>query len=408
LARGVASGIRASQLPVPLTIVRGEKAHLFDIDGNRYLDFALAYGPALLGHSPRPVLEAVRRQLDSGLGFGASHSLETELSEAVVRTVPSAESCVFSTTGSEAVLAALRIARSATGRSRVIKFQGHFHGWPDPLAIGTPGMNGAEPASAGQDPKASSGTIVCRWNDLVDLRAALNDDVAAIIMEPAACNGGAFEPRPGYLRKVKELARSNGSVLIFDEVITGYRLALGGAQERYGILPDLTVLGKALGGGLPISCVAGKSELMAEVASGRVSHLGTFNCHPVTAAAAAAALATYESEADTIYPSLEKTGRALAEILRREAADVGLPLIVNQIGAAGYALWSEQPVSSHSDLAAADSDDYRQFARALLDEGVNVIPRGLLYVSTEHGDAELEEAEVAIRRACRRVADRRS
>lgn len=260
LARGVASGIRANQRPVPLTIAGGQGAHLRDVDGNEYVDYALAYGPMLLGHSPAPVIEAVRTQLAAGISYGASHWLESELSEAICRTVPCADLCVFSNSGSEAVHAAVRIARAATGRSRVIKFLGHFHGWLDPLAIGNPGSQEATPATAGQDRLASSSVTVLPWNDIDALERALTDDVAAVIMEPVAVNGGCFAASAAYLEALRARTTQIGAVLIFDEVITGYRLALGGAQERLGIQPDLAVLGKALGSGFPISAVCGRAE----------------------------------------------------------------------------------------------------------------------------------------------------
>ncbi|MDQ3578965.1 MAG: aminotransferase class III-fold pyridoxal phosphate-dependent enzyme, partial [Actinomycetota bacterium] len=202
LARGVASAIRVTQRPLPLTFTEARGAWLRDLDGNEYVDYALAYGPMVLGHSPAPVLEAVAKQLSEAITYGASHRLESELSEAICRTVPSAELCVFSNSGSEAVHAAVRIARAATGRRRVIKFLGHFHGWLDPLAVGNPGSREADPATAGQDPQASSSISVLPWNDLAALRAALTDEVAAVIMEPVAVNGGCFVADPGYLEAV--------------------------------------------------------------------------------------------------------------------------------------------------------------------------------------------------------------
>ena len=316
LAGGVATAFRSAQQPVPVSFTTGRGSRLTDVDGNEYVDYALGFGPMLLGHSPEPVLEAVRRQLDRGLGFGASHELEAELAEAVCRTVPSAELCVFGSTGSEAVHSAIRIARAATGRNRVIKFLGHYHGWLDPVHVGVPGQTGKAPATGGQDPEASASVTVCRWNDVDALSDALADDVAAVIMEPAAINVGAFPPAPGYLERAKELTARAGAVLIFDEVITGYRLALGGAQQRYGVLPDLTVLGKALGAGFPISAVCGRRDVMAVVADRRVSHVGTFNANPVCASAAAAAIGVLERDADSLYPLLDELGARLAEDLR--------------------------------------------------------------------------------------------
>ncbi len=399
LPGGVSSAVRAPQLPVPIAMAGGRDGHLTDIDGNDYVDFGLAYGPMLLGHSPEVVLEAVRRQMTDGIGYGACHELEAELAEAICRTVPGADMCVLATTGSDAVLTALRIARAATGRNRVVKFLGHFHGWPDPLAVGAPGHGGRDPNTGGQDPKASEDVIVCPWNELERLDRLVDASVAAVIMEPVAVNGGCFQAAPGYLQAVQSLTRAAGAVLIFDEVITGYRIALGGAQEKFGVTADLTVLGKAMGGGLPISAVCGRADLMDVVARGTMAHMGTFNGSPLSVAAALAAITELERTRAEIYPRLEVLGGRLADGLRAAAAETGAPLVVNQLGAAAYAFWSAAPVDRYEKAAQANADRYRMFAAALLDEGVHVIPRGLLYVSTVHTDADLDAAAAAAMRA---------
>ncbi len=405
LPGGVTSAVRAPQLPVPIVFARGRGAHLTDIDGNDYVDLALAYGPMLLGHSPEVVLQAVKRQMRDGIGYGACHELEAELGEAICRTVPGAEMCVLATTGSDAVLSALRIARAATGRNRVVKFLGHFHGWPDPLAIGAPGHMGRDPNTGGQDPKASEDVIVCPWNDEEALARVLDSDVAAVIMEPVAVNGGCFVAAPGYLEAVRRLTSEAGAVLIFDEVITGYRLALGGAQERLGVTADLTVLGKAMGAGFPISAVSGRADLMEVVASGAMAHMGTFNGNPLSVAASLATITELERIRDVIYPRLDALGHRLAAGLRAASSETGAPLVVNQFGAAAYAFWSETPIDRYEQTASADGHAYRAFAAALLDEGVHVIPRGLLYVSTVHADADLDRAaEGAMRAAAHRTA----
>lgn len=404
LAGGVATAFRASQQPTPLTFVTGRGAHLRDIDGNEYVDYALAFGPMLLGHSPSPVVEAVQRQLAAGIGYGASHPLEAELAEAVCRTVPCAELCVFSNSGSEAVHVAIRIARAATGRNRVIKFLGHYHGWLDPLHVGTPGLGNGSPGTAGQDPLASSSVTVCPWEDLEALRAVLQDDVAAVILEPVPVNGLSRAPSPGYLEGIRELTRRAGAVLIFDEVITGYRIALGGAQERYGVVPDLAVFGKALGAGFPISAVCGRADVMEVVASRRVTHVGTSNANPICTSAALAAVGELERRASEIYPHLEALGSQLAEIFREEALEFGLPLTVNQVGGVAHAFWSSEPVESYEHARRADAAGYRGFAEALLEEGVHVIPNGLLYVSAAHEQADLEHTRGAVRRAARKTA----
>ncbi len=408
LAGGVASSIRAGQLPFPITFDRAHGSHLTDIDGNTYIDYDLGYGPMLLGHSPAKVLEAVRRQLDMGIGFGASHRLEAQLAEALCRTVPCAELCIFATTGSDAVAAAVRIARAATGRRRVIKFLGHFHGWLDPLAIGQPGRGEREPGSGGQDPLASENVVVVPWNDENALVGVLDGDVAAVIMEPIAVNGGCFAPAPDYLEMVRRRTQDAGVILIFDEVITGYRVALGGAQARLGVTPDLAVLGKAMGAGFPISAVCGRADVMEVVAKGTAAHLGTFNANPVCAAASLAAIEQVEGESVAIYERLEIVGAQFADVLRSAAAEFGLPLSVNQTGAAAYAFWSDDPVRDYFDALRADPDSYRRFASALLDEGVHVIPRGLLYVSTAHTDADLDATADSVRRAAAAMAAARA
>jgi glutamate-1-semialdehyde 2,1-aminomutase len=404
LAGGVASALRAQQLPWPLTFERGAGAHLFDVDGNDYVDYVLAYGPMLLGHSPEPVLEAVRRQLGKGIGFGASHRWEGEAAEAVCRTVPSAERVVFSTTGTEAAMVAIRIARAATGRHRVIKFLGHYHGWSDPLHVGVPGQSEALPATGGQEPSAAGTLTVVRSNDVAALRDALSGDVAAVILEPVAVNASCLQPAPGYLEEARRLTRAAGAVLIFDEVITGYRVALGGAQERFGVTPDLTILGKALGAGFPISAVCGSAEVLAIVESGAVGHFGTFNLNPVSACAAATAIGELERRREEIYPRLERLGASLADAFRSEATRAGFPVSVNQVGAAAHAFASECEITSYEDVLETDVDAYRRFAGALLEHGIHISPKGLLYVSTAHDEADIERTREAIGLAAREVA----
>lgn len=408
LAGGVGSSFRAPQRPVPITFARGSGSRLWDVDGNEYVDFGLAFGPMLLGHSPQPVVEAVRHQLETGIGYGAGHRAEAELAEALVRTVPAAELCVFSSTGSEAVHAALRIARSATGRDRVIKFLGHWHGWFDPVSVGAPGRPDGRPTTGGQDPLASRSTTVCAWDDLPALADALGDDVAAVIAEPVPVNGGCIPPSPGYLEQVRAMTQEAGALLVFDEVITGFRLALGGAQERLGVLPDLAVLGKALGAGFPISAVVGRADVMEEVVTQRVSHAGTFNLNPICATAALAAVTAYERGAAEIYPHLEAMGGRLAGVLRAAGENTGLGLTVNRVGGAAYAFCSEVPVNDYAAALDADVEAYRHFARELLDDGIHVINRGLLYVSTAHTEDDLErtgEAVVRAAKATRRALD---
>ena len=383
---------------MPICFESGAGSHLIDVDGNEYVDYALGFGPLILGHRPTAVLDAVRRQLDRGLGYGACHDLEAELAEAVCRIVPSADMCVFSNTGSEAVQVALRIARAYTGRRFVIKFRGHYHGWSDSIHFAVSGTL-AGPGTGGQDPSAAHSLIVCDWNSIESLRDALTNDVAAIIMEPIAINGGCFSPSPGYLDDVRRLADASGAVLIFDEVITGFRVSLGGAQELFGVTPDLTILGKALGAGFPISAVCGRRELMEVVESRRVAHVGTFNANPVCAAAALAALTELERSAETVFPRISGRMDELAEAMVEEADSVGFKIAVNHVGAAGHAFASAEPVESIEQAERTNVECYRKFAAALLAEGIHVIPRGLLYVSTAHSEEDVERTREAVQRA---------
>lgn len=409
LARGVATAFRAAQQPVPITFVEGRGARLRDIDGNRYIDYALAFGPMLLGHSPESVLSAVRDQLTAGIGYGASHPLEAKLAEAICRTIPGAERVIVSNTGSEAVHVALRLARAATGRVKIVKFAGHYDGWLDPVHVGTPGVACDAPGTTGQDPAAAANTIVCPWNDLDALEAILaGGDVAAVIMEPLAVNAGCIAPLPGYLESVRAATQRSGTVLVFDEVITGYRLALGGAQERFAVTADLVVLGKALGGGFPISAVCGSAALFDDVSSGRMAHVGTFNANPVCAAAATAAILALERDGDAIYPALARHAEHLAAILNEEGEAAGLPLAARCDVGVAHGFVSERPVVTAEDAAGSDAAAYRVFAAALLRHGVHVIPRGLLYVSTCHGDEDLAATRTAVGHAARETAAWRS
>lgn len=388
--------------PFPPCVVHSEGARVWDIDGNSYVDYSMAYGPLLFGHSPREVLDAIRKQLDSGIGYGRSHRQQTELAEAICRTVPSAERCIISNTGSEAVHAAIRIARASTRRRRVIKFAGHYHGWLDSIYVGSPGQVGAELGTGGQDPGAVESVTVCPWNDLSALEAIMADDVAAVIMEPVHANAGCLEPMPGYLEDVRTLTSKNGSMLIFDETVTCYRIALGGAQEYFGVLPDLTVLGKAMGGGFPVSAVCGPASSFDEVESSRVLHLGTYNANVVSAVAAVTVISTLERD-QGFYGRLAVTTSRLKEILASESAAQGFPLAVNGLTGMVHAFASDVPVKTYEEACGA-LPGYRKFSSQLVANGIHVLPLGLMYVTPEHGETELELTANGVRAAARALA----
>jgi len=417
MVRGVGSALRASQRPTPLAIAAASGSELVDVDGNRYVDYVLGFGPILLGHTMRPILRSVRDQLARGVLFGAQHRGELELASLVVRLVPGAEMIALSNTGSEAVQTAIRIARAFTGRRLIVKFEGHYHGWIDPVYVNGPGM----PPSEGQPPlpvthavpglPAPDGVVVTRWNDLEQLATVLEayDGVAAVLMEPVPCNFGNYEPLPGYLAGVRGLCDRAGAVLIFDEVISGFRFALGGAQERYRVTPDLTVLAKAIASGFPLSVVAGSERVMSVAADGPVRHIGTYNSNAVSVAAAIATLRELERRAAELYPVLESRSAQLATGLRSAAEAVGAPLVVNQVGSALQLLWDPaQPVRSYVDAYLADPQPVADIAKHLLPEGVHALERGLWFVSAAHSDEDIERTIAAADAAITRTLKERS
>jgi glutamate-1-semialdehyde 2,1-aminomutase len=415
LTRGVGSAMRAAQRPTPLAIREASGSTLVDVDGNSYVDYVLGFGPVLLGHRPPAVVRAVEEQLRHGILFGAQHAGEVELAERLIELVPSAELVAFSSSGSEAVHAALRFARAATGRRLVVKFDGHYHGWLEPVhASGptiAPSSETGGPRHVVPDLAPPPDLLTCRWNDLDALTRLLDEhpgEVAAVVMEPVPCNFGAYEPLPGYLQGVRELCDRLGVVLIFDEVITGFRLGLGGAQRRYGVRPHLTVLAKALASGFPLSAVAGSAEVMSVADSdGPVRHIGTYNSNAVSVAAANATLTELERGGDELYRDLESRTERLAQGLRDAAAAVDAPLVVNQIGAVLHLLWAPRvPVRSHDDAYASDPAAVADVASHLLGSGVFALERGLWFTSTAHTDEDVERTVAAAEPAIAAVVKR--
>ncbi len=401
LATGVATAMRAAQRPLPLTIDHGSGSRIVDIDGNEYIDYVLGFGPLLLGHCPPAVVAASTEQLERGTTFGAQHELEAALAERLVETVPCAELCCFSTTGSEAVQAALRIARARTGRAKIVKFEGHYHGWLDPVFASTPGLQAApagdplplepRPATAGQT--GAGEVLVARWNDVAGLERLLaghGEEVAAVLMEPVACNGGLIEPLPGFLDAARELTRGSGSLLVFDEVVTGFRIALGGAQEALDVTPDLAVFGKAIAAGLPLSAVVGSGAAMEPLVDGRVAHVGTFNCNPLSAAAAVAAIDTYRGDPE-FYSRLGDRAAALANGLRGAASDAGVPLRVRQSGSLlQTAIGGHESPREYAQTLGSDREAEVRFSAEMLDRGVMVLPRGWWFLSAVHDERDVE------------------
>jgi glutamate-1-semialdehyde 2,1-aminomutase len=406
---GVTSSIRAGARPHPLYFERGEGPYLWDVDGNRYVDYALGYGPLILGHAPAVVRDAISAQLERDLTFGSQHRLEPDLAQLLVDTVPGAEQAIFATTGSEAVAAAVRLARAVTGHDLVIKFEGHYHGWLDGIFASTgfdPGRSGPAdrpatvPATIGIPESTLADVAVAQWNDLGSVETILAEHasgVAAILCEPVAVNGGLIAPAPGFLEALRRLANERGAMLVFDEVITGFRLALGGAQERFGVTADLAIFAKAIAGGIALSAVTGSRAVMAPIADGRLAHNGTFNGNPIAMASGVASLRHLLDGRDRIYPELDRLGARLAAGLVAASPR----LTVRQIGPIVHTAIDEPAEVRTIRDRTGDPGAHARFIEALLPRGIHATPRGLWYLSTAHRDADIDATAGAAAEAAR-------
>ncbi|MBI3465690.1 MAG: aspartate aminotransferase family protein [Planctomycetes bacterium] len=404
LAGGVSSEFRKFNQPHPLFYKRAQGARITDVDGNEYLDFALSQGPMILGHSHPEVLACVADQSAAGQLFAGQHLLELELAERLQRLIPCAELIRFSLSGSEANHAALRLARAITGRPKFVRFEGHYHGWLDNVAsnVGGPSVESLGPRdeprhipwTAGLPPRIDEEFFVLPWNDADLVRRCFErhcHEIAAVITEPVMCNSGCIPPAAGSLQTLRSLCDERGSLLIFDEVITGFRLALGGAQEFFGVVPDLAVFGKALASGYPLSVLAGKSRYMQAIADGRVIHAGTMNAGNPSIAATWATLEVMER--DRIHPRLFALGGQLMEGLRDASRRAGHPLLVQGPGPMFHAgLTPLEQVRDHRDTFSYDKAKYAAFVRGMQDRGIRLIGRGLWYVSAAHTVEDIEQA----------------
>lgn len=404
LAGGAGSGVRLAEQPGPLYFERGDGARLTDADGNVYIDYVLAQGPLLLGHNPPEVLAAARAQLDTLIISAGLHRTEIELSERLQRVVPCCELVRYNGSGTEAVLMALRLARAYTGRTKFIKFEGHYHGWADNVLISYwPGLEAAGPREAPQPVPGTSGmapgvfdeVIVLPWNDLGLVEKTLAQhgaEVAALITEPIMFNTGGCRPRPGYLEGLRELCTRYGVVLIFDEVISGFRVALGGAQELFGVTPDLATFAKGIAAGFPLSAVMGKREIMSLIASGKVMQGGTYNTHPLVMAAAEATVAYLERERAQVYSHLHAMGERLGAGFAAICERGGVPALISQVGPVVQLSFTKRKAFyDYRDTLDRDAEQYKRFQGALNERGVRATSRGTFYISTAHSEADIEE-----------------
>jgi glutamate-1-semialdehyde 2,1-aminomutase len=403
---GVNSPVRAfrSVGRAPLVLAAGDGPRVRDADGAWYLDYIGAWGPAILGHGDPGVVEAVRDAALDGFALGATSPREIELGERIRDAMPSIERLRFTSSGTEAVMSAIRLARGATGRDLVVKFAGGYHGHGDSLLVeaGSGLATLALPGSEGVTAGAARDTIVLPYNDpraVSDAFARHGDAIAALIVEPVAANVGVVPPAPGFLEHLRALTAANGAVLIFDEVITGFRLARGGAQARYGVTPDLTTLGKIIGGGLPVGAYGGRRDLMAHVApEGGVYQAGTLSGHPLTMAAGVATLDRLTAD---VYARLEATGAALETGLREAAADAGRAVAINRVGSLLTVFFLAAAPRNGAEALAADRDAYARFFGAMLDAGVLLPPSQFeaWFIGAAHGEAEVAGTLAAARTA---------
>ena len=408
LPGGVSSPVRAfgSVGGTPRFLVRGRGSRVWDADGNEYVDYVGSWGPLILGHAHPEVVRAVQETAASGLSFGAPHPLEVALAEAVRRVYPVLERLRFVNSGTEATMSALRVARGFTGRDHVLKFKGNYHGHADGLLVeaGSGALTFGRPSSAGV-PEAYAGlTLVGSYNDPEALEAIFaehGERIAAVIFEPVVGNAGVIPPRPDFLAALRRLTREYGALLIADEVMTGFRLAPGGATERYGLEPDLVTLGKILGGGLPAAAYGGRAEVMAQVApEGPVYQAGTLSGNPLAMAAGLATLQALEREPE-IYDRLEAYGARLQEGLAAALDAAGVPHTINRVGSMLTVFFTEGPVSGFETASKTDTAAFRRFFHALLEGGVYWPPSAYeaAFVSAAHGDEDLERTLAAARRA---------
>ena len=363
---------------VPRFIAYGRGARVWDVDGNEYVDFLGSWGPLILGHAHPAIVQAVQEAAARGTSFGAPTEHELELAELITRAVPSIEMLRLVSSGTEAAMSAIRVARAYTGRSKVIKFNGNYHGHADGLLVkaGSGAATLGVPTSAGVPESYAAETLVAEYNDLESVSALLDafaNQVATIIVEPVAGNMGVVPPEPGFLEGLRRLADGNGALLLFDEVITGFRVAYGGAQARFDVTPDLTCLGKTIGGGLPVGAYGGRADVMRMVAPlGPAYQAGTLSGNPLAVAAGIACLK--QLAVPGTYDALESLGADVEAGLRAAAEATGTAMTVNRVGSMLTAFFTGAPVRSWSDAAGADTERYAAFFHGLLERGVYMAP----------------------------------
>ncbi len=405
---GVNSPVRAFRAVGgdPPFIVRGQGSRMWDADGNEYIDYVGSWGPLILGHAAPEVIEAIIETARKGTSFGASSPLETELAEAVIDAFPSMEKVRFVSSGTEATMSAIRLARAFTGRSYVVKFEGCYHGHADALLVkaGSGVATFGIPGSAGVPAETVQHTLALPYNNLAaveEVFGRLKGQIACVIVEPVVGNMGCVLPQPGYLEFLREVTRREGALLILDEVMTGFRVSYGGAQKLYDIQPDLTTLGKVIGGGLPVGAYGGPAIIMDRVAPlGPMYQAGTLSGNPLAMAAGLAMLRSLR-ENPQIYARLDQLSGKLVEGVRAAAREAGVPVTANRVGAMFTWFFTDGPVTDWPSAANSDTEAFGRFHRAMLDAGVWLPPSQFeaAFLSTAHTEQDIEQTIAAAREA---------
>ncbi len=413
---GIHSNVRKAWQPHPMFYDRGSGSHLWDADGNEFIDYVLARGPLLLGHSPKPVLDAVKQQLDRGQMYAGQHELEIEASEKFCSLVPCADMVRFGGSGSEATHAAIRLARGVTGRMKILRFEGHYHGWFDnqmwnfapPLDLAGPRESPFPlPATKGLNLNEAEHLIIRPWNDLALVRDAFDryhGQIAGVITEPIMCNTGAIMPRAGFLEGVRELCSTHGTLLIFDEVITGFRVSLGGAQQYFGVTPDVATFAKGMAGGFPVSAIAGKREYMKAFGDLTVTHAGTYNSSAPYMAASLAAMNMLSADDGKLLKQARALGEQLMDGIREAGTRAGKDVHVRGLGTAFHVSFNDrEEIVDYRTSLGKDAAAYDRFWLALQDSGIRAIPGGLWFVSTAHTSVDVEQTLAAVNEAMKAV-----
>jgi glutamate-1-semialdehyde 2,1-aminomutase len=410
---GVNSPVRAFRAVggAPFFVARGEGCFLWDVDGNRYVDFVCSWGALILGHAHPEVVAAVKAAIERGTTYGAPTELEVRLAEQIQSAFPTMEMLRLVNSGTEATMSALRVARGYTGRGKVIKFEGCYHGHADYLLVkaGSGATTFGIPDSAGVPESFSQETIVLPYNDadaFIRTMDEIGDQVAAVIVEPVAGNMGVVLPKPEFLRALRDQTRKHGAVLIFDEVITGFRLTYGGAQHLFGIEPDMTCLGKIVGGGFPLAAYGGRREIMQAVAPlGPVYQAGTLSGNPVAVTAGLTTLRVLER--DKPYAELERRTNWLTDAIADAARAFNIPVQINRIASMFTAFFTDQPVTDYASAKRSDTKRFARFFHALLQQGVFLPPSQFeaAFLSVAHSDEVLAQVAEAMRQAMRQVAE---